>query len=695
MERAVSIFYSGDDPLDTNFANRIASDVRRYARPFLVNTDELDRMYDRGEEHPEHFKGAAVFILSPSMMKKEWNRLKLINSAPQLGWAGHTAFYICRGMSFSGTLLPEEILDWQALLTSLKNPASPDKERLREFLDETANENINNWNRNTLLCEDFRISIINALNGVLEKRDFYDSGALCDMKLNEETKGLLRVMDRLGRSDIQRLNRLLLESMYPKEIQKSIASFHDLDELIDKVMIGNENDLPVLLKELRDYVSTFRKNRFSLMVNFSVFFLIALIITSANLFFRIYFLSFLAPVILIYCLLAASSLQHSWETGLAYISLFALGFRLNLLPACDFWPWLGRRWQLPELEPHFNLHMQSDSTPSKSWLSLLCSLPAEKHILHSQCSPEELKWAIQAWLGTLRRTFARQVFILPLLLVPAAVTLKYQSWLTAATGAAPLLLGLLFPPLYYWAAYHLEQMSSNTEGISREHLQWTDELYESHHPGICKILPWARMRDIALEQFSDSPKKRAWLPLRDNAFISYAWADENDKSIAPHIAGVFKDIGVDFFYDREDIQEKFSAWRSLVSKGLLNCTHLFIVIGKKVHGGRVINREARFSLQRWGREFFPAILCVVNPSDAEALLKDTDLPIELRFILECCPRLTLDQIRDSETVRHILCQRRRQGLLRDWFTLVFPEYDIRKFLISEGCVKHYPGKNYS
>ncbi|MCZ6631928.1 MAG: hypothetical protein O7G87_00855, partial [bacterium] len=69
---------------------------------------------------------------------------------------------------------------------------------------------------------EYKFNIIKALNeNILDSSDFYQEGYFSSIALPEAVQRLLSNQANLSSSDAQRLNRLLIESAYPHEIEKS------------------------------------------------------------------------------------------------------------------------------------------------------------------------------------------------------------------------------------------------------------------------------------------------------------------------------------------------------------------------------------------------------------------------------------------------------------------------------------------
>ncbi len=110
-----------------------------------------------------------------------------------------------------------EILDWDAFLKSLEEPRDKVREHLWDFLDTECQRQINHHQ----IDPKFRYLFINDFNSILKKKNFYDEDVFDSVELNDEIKCFLtKGINQLVRYEIQKLNRLLLEAIYPNIIRK-------------------------------------------------------------------------------------------------------------------------------------------------------------------------------------------------------------------------------------------------------------------------------------------------------------------------------------------------------------------------------------------------------------------------------------------------------------------------------------------
>jgi len=579
LSTAVSIFFCGDDREDRELADRIAKAVEEYAEATLIDVDGLDRADERGEKRKEGFPGTPVFIVSSSMVSKDYYRAKLIDAAPLARMPGHMAFYICRGIRFSE-----------------------------------------------------------------------------------------------------------LKKQYP-----------DLDPLFDQIMVGEEGDVDEMLDELQEYTShkeelTRVPRGFLLKSVLGMVFLPA-----ARVLYYTYYVAFPASIATICFLLISPPQRIVWADVIACIALYGTGFCLNRLNALDFWPWLGRRWRLPSLDaPLGKLYSAPlDARSSFRWLADLCPLRPLEDSSHAYSTEEDLRFAVSAWFGLIRRARNLKLFQLLFLTIPAVAFLVDRPPTTWAWAVVSLMFGFVVPTLFLLTSDWIRKLAYLSIGLDSSELERTEEFFRPKGElmgGAIQLKglshPQARQKHqeeswALIHSAGSFSVRRSWFRRRDCAFISYAWADEAEQPVAEKLRGIVEGLEVECFFDRDRIRSKFSAWRSRVSLHLLDCTHVFLVLGRHVLGGQVVRREIQMSVQRWHTEVLPAVICVAEPDVVQQLRDDPTIPPELRFILDWCPRLTYEEAADPAVVEHLLRQRRRQGLFRDWLTLLTPLSTMRRTLTAE------------
>jgi IS4 transposase len=123
----------------------------------------------------------------------------------------------------------DSILDWQFMLTSLKENRTAFVERIWRFLNKRCKEQIGNWTSGSQIDESLKHLIIKGFNETLGKEGFFDSTAFKDLKMTTEGRKFLKKgLEKLNKNDLQRFNRLIFESVYPQQIAKSRKEIADL-----------------------------------------------------------------------------------------------------------------------------------------------------------------------------------------------------------------------------------------------------------------------------------------------------------------------------------------------------------------------------------------------------------------------------------------------------------------------------------
>ena len=133
----------------------------------------------------------------------------------------------------SSLLSMDDILKWEDILESLKEQKTPDKKRIWELFDKEVKKIITKWKYGKKFDKKSKQLLINGLNKIIKNREFYSDKAFNKIELSKEATNLLRKgIKNLSENDVQKFNRLLLETIYPQEIAKSQKSIRGLFHLI-------------------------------------------------------------------------------------------------------------------------------------------------------------------------------------------------------------------------------------------------------------------------------------------------------------------------------------------------------------------------------------------------------------------------------------------------------------------------------
>lgn len=115
-----------------------------------------------------------------------------------------------------------DISSWPLFLKSLKDAStatSPTPQRrIWEMLDQKSREVILSSSPLLPPDEKSKAVLVEGLNTLLQRKDFYKPEVFQGVKLNEETSELLKKLDTLSGDSLGRFNRLAIEAVYPPEI---------------------------------------------------------------------------------------------------------------------------------------------------------------------------------------------------------------------------------------------------------------------------------------------------------------------------------------------------------------------------------------------------------------------------------------------------------------------------------------------
>lgn len=162
---------------------------------------------------------------------------------------------------------------------------------------------------------------------------------------------------------------------------------------------------------------------------------------------------------------------------------------------------------------------------------------------------------------------------------------------------------------------------------------------------------------------------RPWFRQKDFVFISYAWADDKQKRRVLALSDALTRAHIPHFLDRHAISSDYDAWRPPVAAGLARATHVLLVVSRCLGDGKTVRREAAMITTRWHIDTLPAVLCVGDRALGIELASRSRVPLELRFMLAWCTWLTDEEALDPVRLGESIAAHRRQGRLRDWWTL--------------------------
>ncbi len=115
----------------------------------------------------------------------------------------------------------DEILQWSSMVNSLKEHSSLSVNRIWEFLDEETKVTISDFVSEKELTDIQKRQIIDGLNKIVKRQDFYDIGVFANLELCEEGREFLdKGIEHLSEKEISRLNRFVFEAIYPVELTR-------------------------------------------------------------------------------------------------------------------------------------------------------------------------------------------------------------------------------------------------------------------------------------------------------------------------------------------------------------------------------------------------------------------------------------------------------------------------------------------
>lgn len=432
--------------------------------------------------------------------------------------------------------------------------------------------------------------------------------------------------------------------------------YPDLEQLFLDLMVGEEADLPSLVEELKAHIKSTPEQigiirRLWLLLQLLVvngMFLVGIVGHYA------YLATFLASLWLLWSLLLTNG-QPDLEIKVSYYLLYSTGYSVNRVRPFDLWPWLGPAWSIG-------------------------NQPLGNH-QDSCCTQGSFLKAIRTWHKMVEKDRMLKLLVLIWLMIPGLATLA-GSQRTWAAGAAAFVGGLVMPRLWAAAIHHIRHWAYWNLGMTDEEMRHTARFFSYWGNGITTKLDY-RYRSTRGGQLM---LHRPWLRKPPNVFISYVWRDEERIPVAAPLQQMILRMGVPCFLDRCQVPGKFASWRTRVADGILNCTHLFIVLGPHLREAHVMHSEIRTALQRWNTELEPSVVCVIDPEVALTLGAEK-LSSELQYLLHEAPKITYAEAVRPDIVAHLLRQRTRQGLLQDWLTLLWPANRLRRFLDMESVAR--------
>lgn len=157
------------------------------------------------------------------------------------------------------------IIDWTKFIGDIRRANDSNNSGTYKYLYQTINEKcrsiIDKYDPLQTFDMQNKTTIIEGLNEILKKEDFFDERFLGNIRLNPEIEDLPEKLKgkRITHNQLERLNRLFLETLFPKDIAKAQEW-----EKILKIAVVHHHPMPI------PYVSTEFKERVK--ASFTVFY---------------------------------------------------------------------------------------------------------------------------------------------------------------------------------------------------------------------------------------------------------------------------------------------------------------------------------------------------------------------------------------------------------------------------------------
>ncbi|MCD4785226.1 MAG: response regulator [Candidatus Eremiobacteraeota bacterium] len=196
--------------------------------PTIFNRDDI-RRYKKDGKHTGWVTlqkdEIEQWIVSPMIVKNETIGCICVDNGPALFQA--------------------DDFKWHSFLRKLREPEKNVEELIFKNMDEEIKPKLPGIKPLQDIDDGIKVSVISTLNRIIEKRDFFDKEVLEDINYPEHCNQLWRSEEIvLTQGDIRRLNRLIIESIYPHNIVRKISkkfSVKDSQCLKDYVKVAAYN----------------------------------------------------------------------------------------------------------------------------------------------------------------------------------------------------------------------------------------------------------------------------------------------------------------------------------------------------------------------------------------------------------------------------------------------------------------------
>jgi len=132
-------------------------------------------------------------------------------------------------------LKTNDITEWSLFLEGLKTGKTKAHKYMYNSLDERSQNIIKKWQKGDRISEKAQKTIVRGLNTIIEKKDFYHKKKFEGFDPGIEGKALIKKgIGELKDVEVRRLNRLLVEAIYPKSVKNAhIVILEGLNKVVE------------------------------------------------------------------------------------------------------------------------------------------------------------------------------------------------------------------------------------------------------------------------------------------------------------------------------------------------------------------------------------------------------------------------------------------------------------------------------
>lgn len=137
----------------------------------------------------------------------------------------------------------KQVQDWGSVINNTRKPIDAPMKKVWQNMPDSLKAVFNSYDPVMPFPEENRQLVITALNNVIKDRDFYTEDLVNEVKLNREAQNLIKKgIDNLNQLEVQRVNRIILESVLPYIILES-SRYNDPSERLFDMILSTVNNL--------------------------------------------------------------------------------------------------------------------------------------------------------------------------------------------------------------------------------------------------------------------------------------------------------------------------------------------------------------------------------------------------------------------------------------------------------------------